>query len=88
MRVFPGHDYIENNLRFTLDREPNNLTAKDLLKQFDQGLLDAESYVTNIRLEREINVFFRLETPEVRQGVAADDNKSVFIALRRLRDAW
>jgi hydroxyacylglutathione hydrolase len=22
--VYPGHDYIENNLRFTLDREPDN----------------------------------------------------------------
>jgi hydroxyacylglutathione hydrolase len=23
-RVYPGHDYITNNLRFTLDREPDN----------------------------------------------------------------
>jgi len=87
VRVFPGHDYIENNLLFTLDREPSNSTAKDLLKQFENGL-DAESYITNIGLERKINVFFRLKSSEVRKGVAADDDKSVFIALRRLRDSW
>lgn len=87
VRVFPGHDYIENNLKFTLDREANNTTAQDLLNQFDNGL-DAESYVTNIGLERQINVFFRLGSSEVRQGVATDDDKSTFIALRRLRDSW
>ena len=25
--IYPGHDYIENNLRFTLDREPDNRSA-------------------------------------------------------------
>ena len=25
--IYPGHDYIENNLRFTLDREPDNQSA-------------------------------------------------------------
>src|SRR6185436_6647729 len=26
-RVYPGHDYLVNNLRFTLDREPDNAEA-------------------------------------------------------------
>ena len=26
-QVYPGHDYIENNLRFTLAREPDNTAA-------------------------------------------------------------
>ena len=29
--IYPGHDYIENNLRFTLDREPDNKNAADML---------------------------------------------------------
>jgi len=29
--VYPGHDYISNNLRFTLDREPDNAKAKAML---------------------------------------------------------
>jgi len=31
--VYPGHDYICNNLRFTLDREPDNARAKTLLPE-------------------------------------------------------
>ena len=27
--VYPGHDYIENNLCFTLDREPDNASARE-----------------------------------------------------------
>ncbi len=95
VRVYPGHDYIENNLRFTLDREPGNEAAQSLLSEFE-GELDAESYVTTIGIEHQINVFFRLSEPEVRAGIAegqgADsndlDDEATFIGLRRLRDNW
>ena len=30
-RIYPGHDYLVNNLQFTLDREPDNATAGQLL---------------------------------------------------------
>ena len=30
--VYPGHDYITNNLEFTLDREPDNQAASALLE--------------------------------------------------------
>ncbi|MBN9425119.1 MAG: MBL fold metallo-hydrolase, partial [Burkholderiales bacterium] len=30
-QVYPGHDYIENNLRFTLSREADNAAAQALL---------------------------------------------------------
>ena len=41
--IYPGHDYIENNLRFTLDREPDNARAQTLLgeiggQEFGYGL--------------------------------------------------
>ncbi|MBI2747761.1 MAG: MBL fold metallo-hydrolase, partial [Burkholderiales bacterium] len=29
--IYPGHDYIENNLRFTLSREPDNRRAHEIL---------------------------------------------------------
>ena len=91
-RLFPGHDYIENNLRFTLDREPNNQSAKKLLAQFANGL-DAESYITNLALEEKINVFMRLQNKSIKQrlseqGFNCNDDKSTFIALRALRDQW
>jgi hydroxyacylglutathione hydrolase len=95
VRVFPGHDYIENNLGFTLDREAGNKAASELKDKFAKGL-NAESFVSTIGLEREINVFFRLEQNEVRDGVASSlnlnlkdlDDEKTFIGLRRLRDNW
>jgi len=74
VRVFPGHDYIEDNLEFTLGREPDNQSAQSLRSEFQAGL-SAESYVSTIGLEREMNVFFRLD-------------QSAFVGLRRLRDEW
>ena len=95
VRIYPGHDYIENNLEFTLDREPSNKSALSLREQF-KNELDAESFVSDIGLEREINVFFRLGEQKVRSGIAAMinidvddlDDRQTFIELRGLRDNW
>jgi hydroxyacylglutathione hydrolase len=95
VRIFPGHNYIENNLEFTLDREPDNKSAISLREKFKNGL-DAESFVSDIGLEREINVFFRADQREVREGIASSlninlsslDNQQTFIGLRKLRDSW
>ncbi|NND45523.1 MAG: MBL fold metallo-hydrolase [Xanthomonadales bacterium] len=95
VRVFPGHDYIENNLAFTLDREPGNEDARSLSKQFKHDL-DAESFVSTIGLERKINVFFRLDQDQVRSGVAERlgidgkklDDRATFTGLRSIRDQW
>jgi hydroxyacylglutathione hydrolase len=95
VRIYPGHDYIENNLEFTLDREPDNQSAKQLRDKFKNGL-DAESFISDIGLEREINVFFRLDEQQVRLGIADSlkidvnslDRQKTFIGLRGLRDNW
>ncbi|HBK76262.1 MAG TPA: hydroxyacylglutathione hydrolase, partial [Gammaproteobacteria bacterium] len=53
-RVYPGHDYWENNLDFTLDREPDNQKARDLRN--DNGTQDPEhALVSTLGLEKEIN---------------------------------
>ncbi len=31
-KIYPGHDYWENNLKFTLDREPENTKAKEMIE--------------------------------------------------------
>src|SRR3954462_9513226 len=31
-RVYPGHDYLANNLKFTLAREPDNAAAQEMLQ--------------------------------------------------------
>lgn len=95
VRVFPGHDYIENNLRFTLDREPDNEAAATLLARVhDQD--PASAFVTTIAIERQINCFFRLSSADVisrlRQSFPdlprQPDPKNVFLYLRELRNRW
>jgi len=91
-RLFPGHDYIENNLRFTLDREPSNVDARKLLDEFSKGL-DAESYVTTLKQEKLLNVFLRLNCSEIRtklnqEGFDSSTEKTTFLALRELRNRW
>jgi len=94
-RIYPGHDYLLNNLRFTLDREPDNRAAADLLERCaEQDPNDA--LVTTMADEREINTFFRLQSPSViarlREsfpGLSASPSpREVFLKLRELRNAW
>ena len=93
--VYPGHDYITNNLRFTLDREPDNRRAKALLKEVESQD-PARALVSTLALEKEINTFFRLHSPSVikrlRQAFPDlpddPDPKTVFLKLRELRNKW
>ena len=93
--VYPGHDYIVNNLNFTLDREPDNDRAGTLLKEVQNQSSD-DALVTTLGLEKEINTFFRLQNPtviarlrEVFPEIPEDpDAKTVFLALRKLRNDW
>jgi hydroxyacylglutathione hydrolase len=94
-RIYPGHDYIENNLRFTLDREPDNQAAQSLLNQVRGQNLEAP-LVTTLAQEREVNTFFRLGQASVidtlRQAFpdlpAQPDEETVFVKLRELRNSW
>ena len=93
--VYPGHDYIANNLEFTLDREPENKRATSLLEQVANQDPD-NALVSTLGLEREINVFFRLQNPRVIQRLRETDPdlaetmdaRGVFLALRSLRNRW
>jgi hydroxyacylglutathione hydrolase len=93
--IYPGHDYIENNLRFTLNREPDNESAQEMLDQ----LTDQDpncALVTTLDVERQINTFFRLTSPTVIAKLrevfpdlpAKPDQRTVFLKLRELRNTW
>jgi len=93
--VYPGHDYIENNLRFTLDREPDNKAAKEMLGKLT-GQDPSHAYVSTLAVEREINTFFRLTSPTVIARLREafpdlpekPDARAVFLKLRELRNKW
>jgi len=94
-QVYPGHDYIENNLKFTLAREPDNAAAKELLPRVS-GQDPASSIVTTLREEKAFNTFLRLTSPSVIAKLRESfpdlpeqpDTKTVFIKLRELRNSW
>ena len=94
-RIYPGHDYIANNLAFTLDREPDNAKAGEMLPRA-QGQDPHHPVVTTLALEKEINTFFRLHSPSVivrlRESFPdlpdAPSPMQVFLKLRELRNDW
>ncbi len=93
--IYPGHDYIENNLRFTLNREPDNQAAQAMLDKLT-GQDPNSAYVSTLEVERAINTFFRLTSltviaklreafPDLPDNL---DPRTVFLKLRELRNTW
>lgn len=94
--VYPGHDYIANNLAFTLDREPDNAAAQALLADLKQSHDPNSPLVTTLAQEKTFNTFFRLTSPTVIAKLRKEfpdlapepTAKEVFLKLRELRNDW
>ena len=94
-RVFPGHDYIANNLEFTLSREPDNVKASELLVT-TANHDPHHAIVTTLGIEKKINVFFRLQNPSVIKTLRENfpsltdppNAREIFLRLRELRNNW
>jgi hydroxyacylglutathione hydrolase len=93
--IYPGHDYLSNNLEFTLDREPDNERASLLLSDVRDQDPNA-ALVSTLGLEKEINTFFRLHSPSVIAKLRdafpnlpeQPEPRVVFLKLRELRNSW
>jgi hydroxyacylglutathione hydrolase len=94
-RIYPGHDYLVNNLGFTLAREPGNDAARQL-KATLEGSGPLELPLTTLGEEQRFNTFFRLGNAEIIAGLRAHfpelpeqpAPRDVFVALRALRNKW
>jgi hydroxyacylglutathione hydrolase len=92
-RLFPGHDYLENNLRFTLDREPDNKAAQAKLAVPHDP---QQAAPTTLAQERQHNSFMRLDSPSLIAILRKSfpdlpdqpDRRTVFAKLRELRNRW
>lgn len=91
-RVYCGHEYTQANLRFALHVEPDNLVARHFL----DTLMRAEdpcSLPSTIGLEKQINPFFRLDSPTIVDYVARKKNRhpgvfEIFEQLREDKNSW
>jgi hydroxyacylglutathione hydrolase len=94
-RLYPGHDYLHNNLRFTLHVEPDNAAASQLLARAADWDAPAVPVLT-LAEERSVNSFFRLDEPTLLEGLRARvpalgaraTAREMFLALRELRNSW
>ena len=93
-QIFPGHDYLINNLEFTLDREPDNEFAKKLLNANKDK--DPTKIITTIGEEKNFNAFFRLQNSNIIEKLresfkdigSQPSPETVFLKLRELRNHW
>ncbi len=88
--IYPGHDYLQNNIRFTLKYEPSNTQAKLWLKKYNQSDVNENPLTTTLADEKKINTFLRLDNKEIQSNLSTTNatEKETFIALRSLRDKW
>lgn len=94
-RVFCGHEYTLDNLRFALAVEPDNARAQAYLEDARQRRREGRPTLpSGIGLEREVNPFLRCERDSVRQaaerrsGQALQDSIAVFATIRRWKDGF
>ncbi len=95
LRVFPGHNYADANLRFTLELEPGNKEAKKKLGEIEKlAKKGKEPAPATIGEEKSYNPFLRYDSPAIikelerRNPSLGDSKASRFIELRKLRDDW
>ncbi len=92
--LYPGHDYIEKNLHFTLQYDTENLKARNLLNNIQQLKESHYPKVRTIGEEKEINLFLRLHEEGLYKELAKysakklseDKSEQAFLLLRNLRD--
>jgi hydroxyacylglutathione hydrolase len=93
-KVYFGHEYTENNLRFALTVEAGNTAASARHKETQR--LRAQGRFTTpstLGLERETNPFLRCAESTLREsarkaGASADSPAAVFGAIRALKDKF
>jgi hydroxyacylglutathione hydrolase len=91
-RVYCGHEYTENNLRFAAHVEPSNA---DVTRASERGkALRAKGEPTmgwTLAEEAKHNPFLRTQSPEIRAtlGVAPGaDDATAFAAIRKAKDSF
>lgn len=90
-RVYCAHEYSENNARFALSVEPDNvaLQQKTMLVQ-QRRAHDLPTVPSTIGEELATNPFFREDSPTLRKNLNCENSApvEVFAKLRHKKDSW
>ena len=88
-KIYCGHEYTKNNLKFCVEFNPNNNYLKDKEKVITAKIKDKKPTIpSTIRDEIQTNIFLRYDDPDVK-GTLNLKNASdleIFTKLRDLKD--
>jgi hydroxyacylglutathione hydrolase len=91
-RVYPGHEYTENNLRFAAHLEPGNEDVARARERATRLRGEGTPTVgTTLAEERLTNPFVRVRSPEIRERLAIPedaDDATAFAAIRKAKDTF
>ncbi|EYF06640.1 hydroxyacylglutathione hydrolase [Chondromyces apiculatus] len=88
-RVFCGHEYTVNNLRFAHTVEPDNEAISRKLTKAQEARERGEPTVgSTMGEELETNPFLRCDASAVRARFPGDGRAEVFAAVRRAKDSF
>lgn len=88
-RVFCGHEYAYNNLRFAHHAEPENAAVKKKLDAAAAAKERGEPMIpSTIAEELETNPFLRCEEPSLRERFQAPTPAGVLGAVRKAKDGF
>jgi hydroxyacylglutathione hydrolase len=90
-RVYCGHEYTENNLRFAESIEPTPAVAAARERASRLRASGAATVGTTIADERATNPFLRLGSPVIRSALSIDpraDEATAFAAVRKAKDVF
>ncbi|WP_448380311.1 hydroxyacylglutathione hydrolase [Gloeomargarita sp.] len=86
-RIWCAHEYTENNLRFALTVEPENLALQTYAQKVQQLRRQGQATIpTTLGLEREINPFLRWDQPGIQRLLGTETPVATFAELRRRKD--
>ncbi|MBT6326697.1 MAG: MBL fold metallo-hydrolase [Bdellovibrionales bacterium] len=85
IKLYYFHEYLKNNIGFTLSLTPNNKTAQNILSSISSNNFDS-----TLGVDKKINTFLNLDSLVIREALNMKlaSNKEVFLGLRKLRNKW
>ena len=88
-KIYCGHEYTKNNLRFCLKFNPNNIYLKDREKVVEEKIKDKKPTIpSTIKDEIQTNIFLRYDDLDVKDALNLKkaSDLEIFTKLRDLKD--